>query len=319
MDRRDFIKTTGTLLATATLSGASALAESPVAPGRSNLPMNRNWRYSPSRVEGAQSPHFDDSSFESVVVPHANIQLPWHGFDENDYAFVSTYRRRFKFPRGAEGKRVFVDFEGAMTASTVWINGVLLGEYKGGFTPFSFELTQHLRKDAENVLVVQVDSTERADIPPFGYEIDYLTFGGIYREVALRVVPRTYIDNISAHSKDVLSGAPSLDVDCFLAGLPVSGSGLSLAVELRDRRRQSQLTRLILLPAHPSMLAWKQEVIRRGTLFPSPVSTTFNSGTYSSPSYIPFMCNCSLTAESWMKIHAASGSAKRSSPTRASH
>lgn len=254
MDRRDFIKTTGTLLATATLSGASALAESPVAPGRSNLPMNRNWRYSPSRVEGAQSPHFDDSSFESVVVPHANIQLPWHGFDENDYAFVSTYRRRFKFPRGAEGKRVFVDFEGAMTASTVWINGVLLGEYKGGFTPFSFELTQHLRKDAENVLVVQVDSTERADIPPFGYEIDYLTFGGIYREVALRVVPRTYIDNISAHSKDVLSGAPSLDVDCFLAGLPVSGSGLSLAVELRDRdrvvaRESTAVTRVPLAPS----------------------------------------------------------------------
>ena len=55
-----------------------------------------------------------------------------------------------------------------MTASTVWINGALLGEYKGGFTPFSFELTDHLHHDAENVLVVQLDSTERADIPPFG-------------------------------------------------------------------------------------------------------------------------------------------------------
>ena len=65
-----------------------------------------------------------------------------------------------------------------MTASTVWINGTRLGEYRGGFTPFSFELTKHLRKDADNVLVVQVDSTERNDIPPFGYEIDYMTFGG---------------------------------------------------------------------------------------------------------------------------------------------
>ena len=151
-----------------------------------------------------------------MVVPHTNIQLPWHGFDEKEYTFVSTYRRRFNFPHGAEGKRVFVDFEGAMTASTVWINGVLLGEYKGGFTPFTFELTQHLRRDKVNVLVVEVDSTERADIPPFGNEIDYLTFGGIYREVALRVVPVTYIDNIFARPRDVLSGAPGLDVDCFL-------------------------------------------------------------------------------------------------------
>ena len=42
------------------------------------------------------------------------------------------------------------------------------------------------------MLAVDVDSTERPDIPPFGYEIDYLTFGGIYREVSLRIVPATF-------------------------------------------------------------------------------------------------------------------------------
>ena len=54
--------------------------------------------------------------------------------------------------------------------------------------------------------MVQLDSTERADIPPFGHEIDYMTFGGIYREVSLRVVPAVYLDNIFARPKDVLSG-----------------------------------------------------------------------------------------------------------------
>ena len=42
--------------------------------------------------------------------------LPWHSFDDKDYEFVSTYRRRFSTPAAAKGKRVFVDFEGAMTA-----------------------------------------------------------------------------------------------------------------------------------------------------------------------------------------------------------
>ena len=236
MDRRDFIKTTGTLLAIAALPEVSPLAggEEQLVQGRSILSMNRNWRFYAGRVEGAQLPSFDDSGFDRVVFPHANTQLAWHNFDDKSYEFVSTYRRRFKFPQGASGKRVFVDFEGVMTASTVWINGILLGEYKGGFTPFSFELTRHLHQDAENVLVVQVDSTERADIPPFGYEIDYLTFGGIYREVALRIVPPTYIDNIFAHPKDVLSGDPSLDVDCFLAGPLAADGRLSLQAELRD-------------------------------------------------------------------------------------
>src|ERR1017187_3960388 len=78
------------------------------------------------------------------------------------------------------------------------LNGTRLGEYKGGYTPFTFELTQHVDFDRDNVLAVEVDSSERPDIPPFGNEIDYLTFGGIYREVSLRVVSPTYIENIFA-------------------------------------------------------------------------------------------------------------------------
>ena len=232
MDRRNFLKTTGTLLAAAAVSQSSAFADTQTAAGRSVLPMNRNWRYHPAKVAGAETVAFDDSSFERVVVPHTNIRLPWHSFDDKDYEFVSTYRRRFKVPESAAGKRVFVDFEGAMTASTVWINGVSLGEYRGGFTPFSFDLTPHLNQQGDNVLVVQLDSTERADIPPFGYEIDYMTFGGIYREVALRIVPHTYIDNIFARPKDVLNDHPSLEVDCFIAG--DTAAPVTLEVELRD-------------------------------------------------------------------------------------
>lgn len=212
--------------------------------------MNRNWRYHPAKVDGAESVSFDDAGFERVIIPHTNVALPWHSFDEKDYAFISTYRRRFKLPGGTEGKRVFVDFEGAMTASTVWINGVRLGEYKGGFTPFSFELTQHVRRDGENVLLVQLDSTERNDIPPFGYEIDYMTFGGIYREVSLRIVPRMYIDNIFTQCKDVLSNSPSLDVNCFLAG-DVPKKGLALEVELRDGEQTIAKARRALETANP--------------------------------------------------------------------
>jgi len=79
-----------------------------------------------------------------------------------------------------------------------------------------------------------VDSRERADIPPFGYQIDYLTFGGIYREVALRIVPNTFIENIFAKPKDVLSEHPSLDVECYLQHTEGSREPLTLEIELRD-------------------------------------------------------------------------------------
>jgi len=236
MDRRNFIRTTSTLLAGARLA-PHALGEdraASTAGGRMVLPINRGWRFSPKFVEGGHEKGFDDSGFERVVVPHTNKRLPWHGFDEKDYEFVSLYRRRFKLPSEAKGKRVFVDFEGVMTASTVWINGARLGEYKGGYTPFSFELTPHLDWDGENVLAVDVDSSERPDIPPFGYEIDYLTFGGIYREVALRVVPGTFIENIFVRPKDVLTPNPSADVECFLQNLSTARKPFTLQFELLD-------------------------------------------------------------------------------------
>ena len=239
MDRRDFLKTTSTVIAGATLAHG-ALAESSqqgsdsAAGERLILPINRNWRYNPKFVEGAHDKTFDDAAFQRVVVPHTNIKLPWHSFDDKDYEFVSLYRRRFKLPPEARGKHVFVDFEGVMTASTVWINGVRLGEYKGGYTPFSFDLTPHIDFAGENVLAVDVDSTERPDIPPFGYQIDYLTFGGIYREVSLRVVPGTFIENIFAKPMDILSAHPRVQVDCFLLSLEASREPMNLEVELRD-------------------------------------------------------------------------------------
>jgi beta-galactosidase len=242
MYRRDFLKTTSTVLAGATLApGSLAINSTPAsdseATGRLVLPINRNWRYNRAFVEGAHSRDFDDSAFARVVIPHTNARLPWHSFDEKEYEFVSIYRRRFKLPPEAAGHRVFVDFEGVMTASTVWINGVRLGEYKGGYTPFSFDLTPHIDFNGENVLAVDVDSHERPDIPPFGYQIDYLTFGGIYREVSLRIVPGTFIENIFAKPKDVLSAHPGLDVDCHLRHAEASRKELTLEVELRDGDR----------------------------------------------------------------------------------
>ena len=239
MDRRDFLKSTSTLVATSAIGKNLLALASETSPQSTRvvISLSRDWRFSPKLPDGFETFNFDDSGFEKVVIPHTNKRLPWHGFDEKSYEFVSAYRRHFKLPPEAKGRHVFVDFEGAMTASTVWINGQKLGEYKGGYTPFSFELTPHLHWDGDNVLAVALDSTERSDIPPFGYEIDYLTFGGIYREVSLRIVPGTFIENIFAKPKNVLTGRPTLDVDCFIQRLESSREPLTVEVTLRDGNR----------------------------------------------------------------------------------
>jgi len=214
---------------------AAAPAEALPLAVRHVLPMNRNWLYGGKSVPGSSKSDFDDRRFQRVTIPHTNKLLPWHSFDERQFQFVSIYRRHFRPPAELRGRRIFLDFAGVMTAATVAINGETLGEYRGGYTPFSFELTKHLRWDADNVLAVEVDSTERPDIPPFGQNIDYLTFGGIYREVALRAVPDVFLENVFAKPVDVLSDSRRMDVRCFLSKPDARPPGaLKLKVELRD-------------------------------------------------------------------------------------
>ena len=217
MNRRAFV------LGSAAAGALSHLQAQSPDPGLRTYELNRNWNF--RRKDGG-------APAQRVNLPHSNVTLPWHSFDDRDYQFVSLYSREFRAPAGWKGKRVFVDFDGAMTASTVSINGHRFPEYRGGYTPFCFELTEHLQYDGSNQIQVQLDSTERPDIPPFGGNIDYLTFGGIYRDVRLRVVPQTYIANVYAKPVHVLTAARALSVRVYLNGAKTGGT---LQVELHDR------------------------------------------------------------------------------------
>ena len=89
LDRREFLKQSGTILGSAALApyalaGTNAQSN-PSSAGRLVLPMNRNWRYSRSVVQGGHDKDFNDSSFDRIAIPHTNVKLPWHGFDEKTY------------------------------------------------------------------------------------------------------------------------------------------------------------------------------------------------------------------------------------------
>ena len=101
MDRRDFLKTGSAAAASALVPEAFSQDSPAVESGRIILPINRNWRYSPTNTEAAHGKDFDDSGFDQVVIPHTNIKLPWHSFDDKSYEFISIYRRRFKLPAGS--------------------------------------------------------------------------------------------------------------------------------------------------------------------------------------------------------------------------
>ncbi|MEP6847872.1 MAG: glycoside hydrolase family 2 TIM barrel-domain containing protein [Acidobacteriota bacterium] len=225
-DRRDFLKTTAVgaagLSLIANSNAATCLTTELPLPAsisqRRIIPFNHGWLYSEKFTPESVKTNFNDKAFAVVNIPHTNKLLPASGFDEKEYMFVSVYRKHFRLPKEVKGQRIFVDFGGVMTAARVFINGKDLGEYRGGYTPFSFELTSELNWTGDNVLGVEVDSTERKDIPPFGNLVDYLTFGGIYRDVSLRIVNPVFIQDVFAKPVDALSNSRSLNVKIFTDG-----------------------------------------------------------------------------------------------------
>jgi beta-galactosidase len=267
MQRRDFLKHTTLLGAAAALAPARmhAVLAAPTdrAAGRQVIPFCQHWLYSATLPEDPASPTLDDSAFAPVTLPHSTTYVPAFGADQDAYQFVSLYRKHFTLSALPPGARVFVDFEGAMLASTVFLNGTRLGEYFGGFTPFSFELTAHLRAGEPNVLAVLLDSHELTDVPPFGYQVDYLTFGGIYREVSLRIVPPTFLDRAHVRTLGVLTASPSIEVDLTLdraADDPQPPTHVALTL-LDDAGRTvaqhtSPLAATVTLPNLPKVKLW---------------------------------------------------------------
>jgi beta-galactosidase len=210
---------------------------------RSVHDFNDDWLYIAQEVDD----NTPDSDFTAVTIPHTNVDLPYHNFDDKEYEFISTYRKRFTLPEEREGRRVYLDFGAVMTAATVTLNGHTFAEHKGGFTPFSFDITDYLNKNGDNFLTVSVDSTERADIPPHGGRVDYLVFGGIYREVALRYVEPVHITNVHVRTLDVLTDSPRVEVDVWVKNQTDEPRNVSISAMLDDGTSESSLRSTIQL------------------------------------------------------------------------
>ena len=133
-----------------------------------------------------------------VRLPHTVKETPFHYFDESVYQMVSGYRRSFFAPESWAGKRVLLSFGAAGHFAQVWCNGSFVGEHRCGYTAFTLELTDALRLGAENRVVVRLDSREDLDQPPFGHVIDYMTYGGLYRDCWLEVREKSFIEDLFA-------------------------------------------------------------------------------------------------------------------------
>lgn len=204
---------------------------------------SKGWRFLREDTAGAESPDFQgEGDWQNVDLPHTwNIK---DTFDDEPgyYRGVGWYRRAFAVPESWRGKRIVLRFEAACQVATVWVDGRLLGEHKGAWTPFEFDVTRLVKPGTgKNLVAVKVDNRWRRDVPP--HDMDFNVMGGLHREVLLIATDPVHIVSTRVTtpkvSKDEAVAAVQIEIrndsaearDCEVV-TTISGPGLSEPIVL---------------------------------------------------------------------------------------
>ena len=164
------------------------------------LYLNDDWLFTEQFEDSLAAPEYPENTLQPIRLPHTCKETPFHYFDESLYQMVSGYRRHLLIPKDWQGKQILLTFEGAAHDSTVFCNGKKVGEHHCGYTAFTVDLTDSVLYGQDNLLCVRLDSRENLNVPPFGYVIDYMTYGGIYRDVRLEVKEKVSLSDIFVHT-----------------------------------------------------------------------------------------------------------------------
>ena len=152
---------------------------------------NDNWKFYLGDASGAEEPGFNDSTWEQVNLPHDySIEQDYSTSMEAESGYLpggtGWYRKNFTLDESAAGKQIRIDFGGVYMNSTVWVNGVQVGTHPYGYTPFSYDITDYVNLDGDNVITVKVDHQTPSS--------RWYSGSGIYRSVDLTITDPVHVD-----------------------------------------------------------------------------------------------------------------------------
>lgn len=163
--------------------------------------LNDGWKFAEQFREEMIKPDFAEEALAAVRLPHTVKETPLHYFDEHCYQMVCGYRRDVEIKKSWEGKKIFLTIDGAAHDAQVYWNGKRVGEHRCGYTAFTMDISKEVVPGGKNILAVRLDCREQPEIPPFGFVVDYMTYGGMTREVWMDVKEESYLADVFVHGE----------------------------------------------------------------------------------------------------------------------
>jgi beta-galactosidase len=160
---------------------------------REKTPLDADWLFHPGDItpnDPAIAPNYQDSAWQKVHLPHDyGLDAKYDPKNARNHSYlpfeVGWYRKHLMIPESDRGKVLRLDFDGVFRDTQVWLNGQLLGKHAGGYTPFSFDISQAVRFGDDNVLAIRVD--------PRQFEGWWYEGAGIYRHVYLTALAPVHV------------------------------------------------------------------------------------------------------------------------------
>src|ERR1035437_1166146 len=216
---------------------------------RSTLSFDNDWQFIKEDVKGAEMPAFDDSKWRKLDVPHDwSIEGPYDVSNPTSRgggylpSGIGWYRKTFSINEKDTKKKLFIEFDGVMANSDVWINGFHLGKRPYGYISFSYELTDHLKfgKDEKNILSVRADNS----IQPASR---YYTGAGIYRHVRLVITNPLHIDQwgVYVSTSNVSSKKASVNVESSITNQSNNSTTVTLETTILDPSGKNVFSKVI--------------------------------------------------------------------------
>ena len=171
------------------------------------------------------------------VPPVGSVKIPGGRGQAYTVAGIGWYRKHFRLPAGAAGRRVELRFDGVFHDTDVWLNGVHLGFHPHGYVSFAHDLTPHLRADGENVLAVRVDNS--------GKTSRWYSGSGIYRHTWLTVTDalRIPLNGVTVTTPKVAPAGSTAQVEVEVANQSAAPASARVRTTVRDASGRALATR----------------------------------------------------------------------------
>ena len=190
---------------------------------------------------------WNDQAAETVCLPHCVKLAPANASGGRNYQGKCIYEKSIFIPTEYEGKKVIIEFGGAMGVSVLEINGKTVAEHFCGYIPFIADISNSLRFGEENTLRITLDNSDNPEVPPGKpqSELDFCYEGGLYRKASISVFEPLYITNpllanevagggIFVHYTDVSAESAKVHVKTQIKNEFAIGKDYSLALTLID-------------------------------------------------------------------------------------